>query len=286
MKTFLPLVLIFISTVSFGQFLDKTNKWNDLKVELLLCQINCGGRISSTHSYSLTSDTTIGEKKYVVLLDTIYVPDYINKPAILGVRKAGWLREDNKKIFYLAENGKYTTDTLIYDFNLKVNAEFNINSLVYTVIKTDTVEYYGTKRNTIYLKNTYDSLTWIDGIGATRGLLYFKDHMPEEMLLCFKQNNNLQYKNDQDKDCIYIDILENVKEISKPQITISPNPALNIVSIVSDKKISHIEILSVSGKIINTYKPNKNDYTIDISDLPKGVYFIKINNETKKIIKE
>jgi hypothetical protein len=79
--------------------------------------------------------------------------------------------------------------------------------------------------------------------------------------------------------------------ISNNDIMISPNPATDKIS-VKGEIINTIEIFNVTGKIMysTTYTMKQATYDIDISHLPKGMYFIKINGDntsyTGKILKQ
>jgi hypothetical protein len=72
---------------------------------------------------------------------------------------------------------------------------------------------------------------------------------------------------------------------------IYPNPTTNIININADGLIGNIDIYNLNGKLIlNDSRLNANHYAIDLIDLPKGSYIIKIKvNDTvvtKKIIKQ
>lgn len=76
------------------------------------------------------------------------------------------------------------------------------------------------------------------------------------------------------------------KEIKNSELSISPNPAVNQLSISVEAK--HIEIYSMEGKLLSSFN-NKN--IIDISQLPKGIYLLKatsVNDKlfTKKFVKK
>ena len=82
----------------------------------------------------------------------------------------------------------------------------------------------------------------------------------------------------------------NIAETINSQINIYPNPAIETITISRDVLLenTNINIYSVTGKLVNTSTLN-NSGQIDISYLPKGVYFLNINTEkenfTKKFIK-
>ena len=70
-------------------------------------------------------------------------------------------------------------------------------------------------------------------------------------------------------------------------VRIYPNPVGNILHVQSDKTIQSIQILSLTGQILYTTKSK----SFDVSFLSKGVYLIKVQNEsgqieTKNLIKK
>lgn len=75
------------------------------------------------------------------------------------------------------------------------------------------------------------------------------------------------------------------------QFTVFPNPVKDQITIVTDRKISNIQLSSTSGKVLKAIKLNSQNQqlTINLSSLPPGIYFLRLQagNEmvTKKIIK-
>jgi len=75
-------------------------------------------------------------------------------------------------------------------------------------------------------------------------------------------------------------------------INIFPNPTSDYFNIESLSKMNIIavEIMNIQGRLIENRVINKTKQTIDISNLPSGVYILKIQTEkgfeTKKIIKQ
>ena len=75
-----------------------------------------------------------------------------------------------------------------------------------------------------------------------------------------------------------------VKEFSSNQFTIYPNPPSNLLYISSKNNIESLEISDLNGKQL-IKKAGVN--SVDISELSKGIYFIKLNDkETFKFIKK
>ena len=102
----------------------------------------------------------------------------------------------------------------------------------------------------------------------------------------FDQNNDGY----QDRDVLYLrgnpqnvfveEIISNESSLS-----IYPNPANNLI-VVTNLANEDIQILDITGKIIRLVKSNETKQSIDISDLQKGIYFIKVGQETQKLIKQ
>lgn len=79
-----------------------------------------------------------------------------------------------------------------------------------------------------------------------------------------------------------------VSDVSKPQISVYPNPASEFLNIRTDDKIKSVRIYDAIGNLVKT----ENDHLsiISIASLPKGNYMVTIEtdkgSETKKIIKK
>jgi len=79
-----------------------------------------------------------------------------------------------------------------------------------------------------------------------------------------------------------------VSDVSKPQISVYPNPASEFLNIRTDDKIKSVRIYDATGNLVKT----ENDHLsiISIASLPKGNYMVTIEtdkgSETKKIIKK
>ena len=69
-----------------------------------------------------------------------------------------------------------------------------------------------------------------------------------------------------------------------------PNPANNILNVSAKSNIENLQIVSMLGQVVRTAQPNTQNYSLDISDLSTGIYFIKasVNNVegTFRIVKQ
>lgn len=75
------------------------------------------------------------------------------------------------------------------------------------------------------------------------------------------------------------------------EVSVFPNPTSGIIKINSkDLKIKNVEIIELTGKIVQQLSPDNSEFTIDISNFENGIYIMKIQTENKiittKIIKK
>lgn len=82
-----------------------------------------------------------------------------------------------------------------------------------------------------------------------------------------------------------------VSENEEVQITLYPNPAKDVVNIMSEDGLQHIEVYNLLGQQIEAVTLNgTNKHTIDISNYVSGIYFVKIASErgmaTKRLLVE
>lgn len=76
-------------------------------------------------------------------------------------------------------------------------------------------------------------------------------------------------------------------ESNKFDIKLYPNPASNLVEVSSKENIEQLSLFNLSGQLV---KEVENSKTIDISELPEGIYILKLSipnsTFTKKLIKK
>ena len=82
----------------------------------------------------------------------------------------------------------------------------------------------------------------------------------------------------------------NLQNINSKHISIYPNPARNEIWLKTDMEINtqnvKVQLFNYLGECIYDTVLNENLQKINLSDYPKGLYFLQINHETFKIIKE
>ena len=73
---------------------------------------------------------------------------------------------------------------------------------------------------------------------------------------------------------------------AKNLISIYPNPAKSFINLKNlDGKEMNVVIYSVAGIQVANLKNVSEGQSIDVSFLPNGVYFVKVNNQTFKLLK-
>ena len=80
-----------------------------------------------------------------------------------------------------------------------------------------------------------------------------------------------------------------IHELSSPSqiITIFPNPTTTELTISTSDKITSLAIISVLGQTVYNYQYNSAQVKVDVTDLPTGVYFVKVNEvEVRKFVKQ
>ena len=87
---------------------------------------------------------------------------------------------------------------------------------------------------------------------------------------------------------VFINTLSN-PENSLAQLKIYPNPTASDWTISHTTIIDLVQLFDISGKVLQTIQPNTNELLLSGSELPSGVYFVKITSgldfSLQKIIK-
>ncbi len=73
-------------------------------------------------------------------------------------------------------------------------------------------------------------------------------------------------------------------------ISYSPNPVIDVLVIKSNESIENITVFNTLGQLLFTLIENANEFSVDLSNLPTGSYFIKAQtadkNQILKVIKK
>jgi hypothetical protein len=70
------------------------------------------------------------------------------------------------------------------------------------------------------------------------------------------------------------------------KLNIYPVPAIDEINISGLAKVKRLEIMDVTGKILRNVEVTGDEVTLNISDLRKGMYFLRTESQTLKFIKK
>lgn len=140
------------------------------------------------------------------------------------------------------------------------------------------------------------SLTNTDGISLSNATVYLYDH--QENIIVSLENDSYTFKSGKGVFNNRFTLLFKTNRILGPDetaldsIALFPNPTMKDINIFSpDAYLLNLEVFDLMGrKISQKIEETKNTFTLNLSNLKTGVYFLKIDTEkgsiTKKIIKK
>ncbi|MDB5282568.1 MAG: hypothetical protein JWO06_1643 [Bacteroidota bacterium] len=214
-----------------------------------------------------------------------------------GLSNAGYIREDSmKKVYYLFFPS--STEEILYDFNLAVGDSFLATTFINApafisvarVLSIDTFfsngvyrrynfEVFDTSQNRWFNANS-----WIEGIGSSAGLLcpffnYSRMGAGDQELICFGDSSGTVYPSFSLQSCALVTALIEQK-VKIKLLNIYPNPANDYCTIQLDglENSYTAQFVDITGQEIMTFKITNPTTQIPISNLPAGLYFVKVSD--------
>lgn len=278
--TLLICSFLFCQNINAQSFVDEGNQWT-------IVTFSFNGNANNT-SYLIEGDSLINGVIYKKMWRTYENPNANNW--VLPI----YIREDStKKVFQF--NG-VNNENLIYDFGIEIGdtlASSYIPTEYATVEAIDSILLNdGTKRKRLDLisitcPNFNDDEYWIDEIGGINHALTFIHEFcitdVSAHLQCFSKNGDLLYGPRYGEQCF---IINSTNELKQNALKIFPNPTQNILNLEYDEniKIEKVNIFDFQGQVIKSLPIENQISQINISDIPNGVYFIKIETQNEQFV--
>ncbi|MCI5080520.1 MAG: T9SS type A sorting domain-containing protein [Saprospiraceae bacterium] len=266
--------------------------------------------------FQTIGDTTINDRVYQKVYFSSFRENELTNFQVLS----GALRKENEKVFqYDFFSGE---ETLLYDFTLEVGDTLEYNwpdevpdfeGLTIWVSRIDTVTINNIQRRHWYFKWTHDDLqpdpeqaeefyVISDLYGSEFGLNHFyhlEDYFfqafydvwpnSEASLYCAKFEEEVVYGHWNDESCSP-DLFTSVNELEAQQINVFPNPVSEVLHLSAFAKWNNGQILDINGQVIIHFYKQGEQQEINVNDLPKGIYFLRLRMENqwlwKKVVKQ
>jgi len=272
--------LVFVST--FGQkirFSDSTNVWYGYNWDLADVP-----HYANPYTYAYTGE--------IIINDTLYKQ----------IGSGNLIREDT------VLNKVYLGKNLLYDYNLHVGDTFNFAGVrPHYVSAMDSVLINSAWYRTWHFVPINDSsqagimpaeYDVIAGIGCLNDPFYPANPVFSEVnitLTCFSNKGITpplnrfvgDYFNNSTSCSLTFGLAVKNTKINDVTTEIFPNPANTDLTIASTKNLNSISVTNLIGKTVFDKLYNSQEVQIDVSDLPPGIYFLKINGtEARKFVKQ
>ena len=280
--------------------------------QLVLAGQSTSTILAPTAAQLTTFPTTTNVKKFTDLISaTTTFSELLYKNVASEISLTG-VTSDNLILNYVTNNAKLGTFPLIYGYNFTDTTAGTFtsgtNNGTFTGNIVTSVDAYGTLtlNNTgngsfsgpVTRLKTLQNITLFQGffnvgLAVQTSYAYYSGSNLNPELRYTKAVINIPLLNITNQTAIQIEdfatiLLSTNNNILTDNISIYPNPVNDILNIKSkdNQKISFV-ITDINGREI--ISKTSNDNNINVSNLKKGIYFVKITNDnssiTKKIIK-
>lgn len=239
-------------------------------------------------------DTVIYGRTYHKLFrvsDTIPLPEN----AVLE----GFIREENKKVFFHAPHYDEWFESLLYDFNAKVG-DIIVVQLPITgevrIYDIDTILINGKLRKKFHVDFGEDfdfGIKWIEGIGSIYGLFWPGDFPLNQTteLLCLHENSELIYYNKHYNTCYpdfpnTDDTTSIINKAAKNTLLVYPNPATATITIeLPGIATGNLTIIGLDGRIMLTENISiDHKQAISVAHFKNGIYVVQLTSYTNNSI--
>lgn len=265
--------------------------------------LNLDGSITYQH-LQCTGDTVVQGKrpKIIVRSNTHYDRDTISINEVTHE----YILEENGKIYWW--NKDLEEFTTLYDLAANVGDEWEIEvGNVSITMHVDAVENY-LYEGKIYRKLTVSDSEELFSGDIVCGIGHLTSFFPEKLmnrgkgfrvegLRCYWLGGDLLLKiGERDCDEVYEQLHHGLNETNGPHLAVYPNPASGVLFIetrlIASQPDPTYRITNLMGQTLMTGTLSvrlpqcDNPTTIDVSQLPAGMYFISVGEQTMKFVKQ
>lgn len=248
---------------------------------------------SITYQYlQCEGDTTINNERPKIIVRTNTIYDKDKKTEVTHE----YVYENNGIVYWW--NKELQQFTILYDLTAEEGDEWEIKVGTETLLMhVDGVEAYEHDGETYKMLHVSDAGQIFTG-DIVVGIGHLTSFFPERLmnknkdfrvdgLRCYWVGDALLYhQGDEDCDVIYSNF-HGVDEINTEGFRVYPNPTDGLLYIVETQNFASLpleyRITNLMGQTLMT--GTLSEGTIDVSDLPKGMYFVAINNQSLKFVK-
>lgn len=298
MKHLLTCLLLTLSlglkaqTSVYHPFPQVNSYWN--MYQSFYCWTGFPGPVGQSYSIFVSNDTLIGSQTYHKLFIPYLRSDSTgctSASVTQGIYK-GCIREDisAKKVYYVKPS--FSTEKLLYDFNLQVGdtvwgeLEAPIKD---TVIAIDSIETWGSGGGWVkrWLINSCYNIYIIEGVGSTYGLIEPSpgcgpNNMERDIMCAVCQTSTSGFYYPAITDCDMITSVNSVYE--EINFEIIPNPSNGSFQIdLKNNLFQELLISNLLGEII-LKEQIRSINNVSINNLDNGIYILTlVDKEGKKV---
>jgi len=267
------------------------------------------GQYTALVTLEVKKDSVI-EGKNVRVLDVNY-----NLSGDVDYLGEEYIHQDGNKIFYY--NANHRAFYLLYDFDAKVGdtvwvhtTQFkptpaflsfydSIYKFDYVIKAVDSILISGRWFKRQVIDNSYMLISWnfaepnvgreyyiIEKFGSLSYFFGISGHSyPEAVphfLRCYR-DGTVQYTDPAWTDsCDYVSVASTKNDYVK----VSPNPFNEVLNIEAREQLQLVELFSIEGIRLQTYRPFSNRFELRSFHLAKGVYILKIKTPHRHYLKK
>lgn len=210
----------------------------------------------------------------------------------------GHYRIDSNKVYYREDyattwntqdqHGVYTSgEYLLYDFDLQIGDTFDLTLNEQVILTSiDSIQI----GSNYYRKFNFDTYTyqappieyyWIEGVGSSVGFYpYFNNFEDFLIFECFSEDSIAYIP--AGSICGFVGLEE-----EPIGYKLYPNPTNDFITIeaATSSPLKGL-VINVYGKEVMRFEISEKSNSIDLRSLNAGIYFIRINEETIKLLKK